>query len=108
MDSLDPTGNGDNRIGVWALTNQGAVASGQSPTLSRILITSEPYASPPNAVQKGSSSLLVTADDRMQQVQFINGSLWGGLSTALSIPGDTAQRSPAPSVQVHPRLAATP
>jgi hypothetical protein len=107
MDSLDPTGNGDNRIGVWALTNQGAVALGQSPTLSRILITSEPYASPPNAVQKGSSSLLVTNDDRMQQVQFINGSLWGELSTALSIHGDTAQRSAAAWFQVQPQLSGT-
>jgi hypothetical protein len=106
MDSLDPTGNGDSKIGVWALTNQGAVALGQSPTLSRILITSEPYASPPNAVQKGSSTLLVTDDDRMQQVQFINGSLWGALSTALSIPGDT-KRSAAAWFQVQPQLSGT-
>jgi hypothetical protein len=103
MDSLDPNGTGDNRIGVWAMTNQGAVALGQTPTLSNIVISSEAYGIPPNAVQKGSTTLLVTDDDRMQQVQFNNGSLWGSLSTVLKVRG--IRVSAAAWLQVQPQLS---
>jgi len=60
---------------------------------------------PPNAVQKGASSLLNTGDDRMQQVEFINGQLWGALDTVLAIPGDTAPRAAAAWFRVQPHLA---
>ncbi|MDQ6644447.1 MAG: hypothetical protein M3Y76_08360, partial [Chloroflexota bacterium] len=86
MNSLDPNGTFDNRIGVWAMTNRQAVSQGGTPTLSNLVITSEPYGVPPPAVQKGSSSRLDAGDDRMQQVQYINGNLWGELGTAVTIP----------------------
>ena len=38
MNSLDPNGTLDNRIGVWAMTNQNAVSQGNIPTLSSVVI----------------------------------------------------------------------
>jgi len=40
----------------------------------------------------------------MQQTQFINGSIWGELDTALTIPGDTADRAGAAWFRVRPHL----
>ena len=105
LNSLDPSGTGDNRIGVWAITNRVAVWTGGIPTLSKVVLTSEAYALPPNAVQKGSSSTLASDDDRMQQTQYINGSVWGELDTAVSISGDTAVRAGAAWFQVNPSLS---
>jgi hypothetical protein len=105
LNSLDPNGTTDNRLGVWALTNGAAVSSGGVPTLSNVVVDSETYGVPPNAVQQGASSQINTGDDRMQQVEFINGQLWGALDTALTIPGDTAVRSAAAWFTVQPHLA---
>jgi hypothetical protein len=104
LNSLDPNGTFDTRIGVWALTNLKAVTSGGTPTLSSMVIPSEAYGVPPNAQQRGSSSLLTTDDDRMQQTQFINGNLWGELTTGLTIPGDPVARAGAAWFQVQPRI----
>jgi hypothetical protein len=95
MNSLDPNGTFDNRIGVWAMTNVAAVGNGGAPKLSSTVTQSEPYAIPPGAQQKGASSLLDSGDDRMQQVQFANGTLWGELGTSLTIPNDPAERAGA-------------
>jgi hypothetical protein len=105
LSALDPNGTFDNRIGVWAMTNRDEVGRGEAPTLSSVIIGSEPYAVPPNAMQKGASSLLNTGDDRMQQVQFIHGSIWGELDTALTIPGDSTVRTAAAWFKVKPSLA---
>lgn len=105
MNSLDPNGTFDNRIGVWAMTNREAVGKGGTPTLSHIVISSEPYGVPPPAVQKGSTGMLDSGDDRMQQVQFINGSLWGALTTAVTISHDTAERAGAAWFNVTPHLS---
>ncbi|MFL5588228.1 MAG: hypothetical protein ACJ8DI_11300 [Ktedonobacteraceae bacterium] len=104
MDSLDPNFTFNNRIGVWAMTNRQAVSQGGAPTLSHVVITSEPYGVPPPAVQKGSSSTLDSGDDRMQQVQYINGNLWGELTTAVTIPNDNAERAGAAWFKVNPHL----
>ena len=104
MDSLDPNFTFNNRIGVWAMTNRQAVSQGGIPTLSHIVITSEPYGVPPPAVQKGSSSTLDSGDDRMQQVQYINGNLWGELTTAVTIPNDNTERAGAAWFEVNPHL----
>jgi hypothetical protein len=106
MNSLDPNGTGDNRLGVWAITNEQAVSQGKIPTLSSLVITSEAYAIPPGAIQKGASSLLDAGDDRLQQVQFINGDLWGALDTAVTILNDTATRAGAAWFEVQPQLDA--
>jgi hypothetical protein len=104
MNSLDPNGTGDNRIGVWALTNRNAVFQGNVPVLSSVVITSEPYAIPPGAMQQGASSLLDSGDDRMQQVENINGDLWGELTTAVTISGDSTTRAGAAWFKVHAHL----
>ena len=104
MNSLDPNGTFDNRLGVWAMTNRPAVANGGKPTLSSTVITSEPYAIPPGAQQKGSTSLLDSGDDRMQQTQFIAGELWGELGTSVTIPNDPEARAGAAWFAVHPTL----
>jgi hypothetical protein len=105
LSELDPTGNGDNRIGVWAMTNRNRVATGGSPTLSKVVISSEPYAIPPGAQQKGATSLLDSGDDRMQQASFVNGTLWGELTTNLRPAGDTTDRAGAAWFQVRPKLS---
>jgi hypothetical protein len=104
LESVDPTGTFDNRIGVWALTYQEEVSEGGIPALTNIVITSEVFGVPPNAVQQGSTSLLNTGDDRMQQVQFIGGELWGELNTALTLPGDPTQLSANAWFQIHPSV----
>lgn len=105
LNSLDPFGTFDNRIGVWAMTNRGAVGKGNVPTLSSTIITSEPYGVPPHAIQQGSTSTLDAGDDRMQATQFINGDIWGALGTAITIPGDSAPRDGIAWFQVHPSLS---
>ena len=106
LQSLDPNGTFDNRVAAWALTNTSAVSSGGTPTLSSTVLTSEPYGIPPNAQQKGATSLLNSGDDRMQQTQFINGSIWGELTTAVTIPGDSGERAGAAWFRVQPHLTA--
>jgi hypothetical protein len=106
LESIDPTSTFDNRIGVWALTHQQVVSKGGIPTLTNIVINSEVFGVPPNAVQMGSTSLLNTGDDRMQQVQFIGGELWGELNTAFNFPGDPTQLSANAWFKIHPRVQA--
>jgi hypothetical protein len=104
LSSLDPNGTGDNRIGVWALTDVARVSSGGTPRLSSVIVTSEPYAIPPQAEQKGSTSQLDSGDDRMQQTQFINGEIWGELDTAVTPAGDSMQRAGAAWFRVEPQV----
>ena len=68
-------------IGVWAMTNRTALQHGHSPVLSSTVITSETYGLPPASAQKGATSTIDSGDDRMQQTQYINGSLWGELTS---------------------------
>jgi hypothetical protein len=105
MNSLDPTGTFDNRLGVWAMTDRTAVQLGGLPTLSSIVITSETYGLPPPAAQKGSTSTIDSGDDRMQQTQFINGTIWGELTSAVSISGDSTERAGAAWFSVHPTVS---
>ena len=105
LNSLDPNGTFDQRIGVWAMTNRGAVANGGKPTLSSLVIGSEAYGIPPGAEQKGATSLLDAGDDRIQQTQFINGDVWGELDTSVTIPNDSAARAGAAWFDVHPTVS---
>lgn len=104
LGSLDPNGTFDQRLAVWALTNTSAVSSGGKPTLSSAVVNSEAYGVPPAAEQQGADSLLDSGDDRMQQTQFIKGNLWGELTTALTIPGDSTERAAAAWFNVQPHL----
>ncbi len=105
MNSLNPNGTFDQRVGVWAMTNLSAVGSGGTPKLSSIVTQSEAYAVPPGAEQKGTSSLLDSGDNRMQQVQFAGGTVWGELGTSLTIPNDPVERAGAAWFNVRPGLS---
>lgn len=105
LNALDPNGTFDQRIGVWALTNVAGIDKGVKPTLSSYVLPSEAYGVPPGAEQKGSTSLLDSGDDRMQQVQYIAGHVWGELDTSVTIPNDTAARAGAAWFKVTPTLS---
>jgi hypothetical protein len=107
LSSLDPNGTGDHRIGVWALTNVSAVDAGGAPVLSKAVILSEPYSQQPLAAQKGSTTRIDSGDDRMQQVQFINGQIWGALGTGVVVDANPrgTPHAGAAWFSVQPRLA---
>ena len=105
LSQLDPDGNGDNRIGVWAMTGRDKVAKGGSPTLSKMVIKSEAYSLGQPALQRGATSTIDPGDDRMQQASFVNGTLWGELGTAVRPAGDSADRVGIAWFQVRPHLA---
>ena len=105
LSSLDLTGNGDNRLGVWAMTNREAVAAGGIPTLSSVVITSEAYSPPPFGIQLGGQGIVLdSGDDRMQQAQFIGGSLWASLDTAFVPDGEFFPVAAAAWFKVTPHL----
>ena len=107
LSQLDPKSKGDNRIGVWAMTNRDRVATGGTPTLSKMVITSQPYDNPAPAAQKGSTSKIDPGDDRMQQVSYVGGTVWGELGTGLSAGGGSSNRPAAAWFQVKPTLSGT-
>jgi hypothetical protein len=104
LNSLDPTGTFDNRLGVWAMTHVDRVAHNGMPVLTNKVIDSEPYGFPPPAEQKKSSSTIDSGDDRMQQTQYIGGDIWGELTTGITVPGDATQRAGAAWFAVRPTL----
>jgi len=106
LSSLDPSGQGSHQIGVWAMTRRNRVGKGGIPTLTSTLINSEGYANPPPAPQKQVSSTLDSGDDRMQSTQFIGGTVWGELTTAVRPAGDSMVRAGGAWFQVKPRLGA--
>jgi hypothetical protein len=115
MASLDPNSTFDNRLGVWALTNQQSVTTGKGmPQLTSTVITSETYGFPPNAVTPPgycsncgapTTGIVQTDFDAMEEVQYINGHLDGALNTAVTIPGDTTERAGIAWFQVIPVLS---
>jgi hypothetical protein len=95
LSSLDFQGTLDNRIAVWALSNTSSLLS-KTPDvwLTNDVITSEVYGQPPLATQKAGpyplgqslgdpEEMINTDDDRMQQVTYASGHLWGALSTVV-------------------------
>jgi hypothetical protein len=104
LSSLDPDGTGDHRIGVWALTHGDRVGTGGTPVLTSKVIESEPYVVPEAAQQKGSSLLIDSGDDRMQQTQYLNGQIWGELATGVTPPGAATPRAGAAWFAVRPTL----
>jgi hypothetical protein len=107
LSQLDPKGKGDNRIGVWALTNRNRVATGGSPTLSKLVLGSESYVAPAPSPQRGASSTLDSGDTRMQQASFVGGTIWGELGTGLKVAGAATNRAGAAWFQVRPKLSGT-
>jgi hypothetical protein len=96
LSALDFDATTDNRIAVWALTNTKSL---DDPTPAVTLtapsiLSSETYGQPPNAEQKkgptpfGDSlgepeEQVATNDDRMNQVVYAAGKLWGGVNTVV-------------------------
>jgi len=119
MSALDFNGSGDTRIAVWSLSNTSSLDSTPALRLDNTLVSTEKYLVPPKAGQKdGDTPLrdclndsdcstlvfggtdpfapnplnpLNTNDDRMNQVVYANGSLWGGVNTAVRQPGGTTR-----------------
>ncbi len=109
LSALEFAGGFDNRIAVWALSNTSTLGN-VSPDvhLTHAIVGSEVYGAPPPAEQdqtgpapfgqfgikqfgfgNGSEplALLNSNDDRMNQVVYSNGRLWGGLNTRLQASG---------------------
>jgi hypothetical protein len=101
----DATNGARPPIGVWAMTNRTALQHGNSPVLSSTLITSEPYGQPPAAAQKGATSTIDSGDDRMQQTQYINGTIWGEVTSSVTIAHDSTVRAGAAWFSVTPTLS---
>jgi hypothetical protein len=93
----------DDRIAVWAITNTQSLGS-QHPalTLSFNVLGSETYGQPNPAVQRAGDiplgdsvgeglEQLNTNDDRMNQVVFSDGVLYGGVNSLLSVGGEDHQ-----------------
>jgi hypothetical protein len=106
LSSLDPNATSDTRVEVSAIT-QRDIHNGQTPLLSDVVITSEAYAFPVPAVQKGSAGRLNQDDDRMQQAEWINGSVSAELDTAIFIGSDPTVRDGAAWFKIAPTLTGT-
>ncbi len=114
MNSLDPNNTFDNRLGVWAMTNRDHVAQGVIPTLTATVISSEAYAMPPNAqtppgfnpgFAEPTTGVVTNDFDALQEVQYINGKLYGALDTSVNIPGDASARSGVAWFVVKPAIS---
>lgn len=108
--TVDPSGNNnsfDHRLGVFALTNQAAVTAGGLPTLSNPTIINSEFYAQPNVALNPNSNVLNADDDRMQQVEYINGNLMGALDTAVSIKGDPVNRDGAAWFDIEPSLSSS-
>jgi hypothetical protein len=90
-------------LGLWALSDTGAVTTGAVPKLSARIITSEVYGFPvPALTTNGLSLATFSNDSRMQQVQFINGHLWGALDSAVAVNHDPVTRDGAAWFEIQP------
>ena len=95
LSSLDPKGTGDQRVGVWALTNVSAVGSGGVPVLSRMVIASEPYSIPPPASQKGAKARSTPATTACSRCSSSEGT-FGAPSARACRRRETPRRAQAP------------
>jgi len=107
LSSLDFAGTLTNQIAVWALTNTSSLtAATPNVQLAVDVIDSEIYGQPPLAQQTAGPTplldllnsgffgklrlehlgLIASNDDRMNQVVFANGNLWGGVNTVVKTP----------------------
>jgi hypothetical protein len=116
LSALDFTGTLDNRIAAWALTNTRSLTQASpNASLTNVVISSEVYGQPPLATQKAGpyplgqslgdpEETLNTDDDRMQQVTFSQGHLWGALTTIVS--DGTHQNAGVAYFVVKPKIVA--
>ena len=100
LSALDFNGATDDRIAVWKLTNTSSLATTPNLTMTSFLVQTVTYGQPPAVTQKPGStplidylkatrqanehlSLLNSNDDRMNQVVYAHGNLWGAVNTAV-------------------------
>jgi hypothetical protein len=103
LSALDFTGGLDNRIAVWAMTGTSTLGTTDQVTLTSKVLASETYAQPPDAEQRNGPTPLLDAeaaglrgvksvehlellagnDDRMNEVKYAGGKLWGDVNTAV-------------------------
>jgi hypothetical protein len=96
LSALDFDATTDNRIAVWAMTNTSSLddATPDVTLTAPTPISSETYGQPPNAEQKKGPIPLgdavgepeeevATNDDRMNQVVYAAGNLWGAVNTVI-------------------------
>lgn len=97
LSALDFDATTDNRLAVWALTNTKSL-NDPTPAVNfagPAIVASETYGQPPNAQQKPGPTPLgdalheheeqvATNDDRMNQVVYAAGKLWGAVNTVIT------------------------
>jgi hypothetical protein len=108
LSALDFDATLDNRIALWALTNTASLATATpAVSLAGVVMPSEVYGQPPDAVQKDGSTplasvvqqlfgaknpnsgasakeeLLAANDDRMNQTVYAGGKIWGAVNTVV-------------------------
>ncbi|GAC1456561.1 MAG: hypothetical protein NVS4B1_16840 [Ktedonobacteraceae bacterium] len=114
MNTLDPNGTFDNRLGVWALTNRASIATGVVPNLSATVINSEAYANTVNAqtppgynpgLKAPTTGLVDAGGDVMQEIEYINGHLVGAAQTSVTIAGESAARDGIAWFDVTPNVS---
>jgi hypothetical protein len=118
LSSLDFSATADDRITVWFLTNTSSLR-GNTPTLAfnNVVIQTEIYGQPPAATQKAGATplgtllgfpeeLLNSDDDRMNEVYFSQGRLFGAVNTF--ILGKTAPRVGIAWFQIEPGKTVSP
>ncbi|HKF36665.1 MAG TPA: hypothetical protein VKB35_07145, partial [Ktedonobacteraceae bacterium] len=105
---FDAQGNNNSSsrtLGLWSLGDTASVTTGGIPTLSAMTITSELYTFPAAALTTNGLSLATFSNDsRMQQVQYIDGQLWGALDTALLFKGSPVAFDGIAWFEIHPRV----
>jgi hypothetical protein len=77
-------------LGVLAMTG---VPGGQPVQFTEAHLSTGPTNAPPGAVQKGSTVLVQTGDDRLQNAIWQNGVLWSAGNASCVPSGDTALRA---------------
>ncbi len=117
LSTRDMSGTIDNQLDVWAVTNTSAIASGHgTPRLRHLQLTSQTYACdclagapaggatqkagdyplgqggyPAGGIEPGQAlARLSTNDDRMHQVTYADGMLWGAASTVMRVTGSSS------------------
>ncbi|HEY8437434.1 MAG TPA: hypothetical protein VIK65_02370, partial [Candidatus Limnocylindrales bacterium] len=103
LSALDFNAGLDNRIAVWAMTGTSTLGTTDQVTLTSKVLASEAYGQPPDAEQKDGPTPLLDAeraglegvksvehlellagnDDRMNEVKYAAGRLWGDVNTAV-------------------------
>ncbi len=103
LSALDFNATLDNRIAVWGLTGTSTLGTTNAVSLTSKVLDSEVYGQPPDAEQKNGPTplkdaeaqglegvksvehleLLAGNDDRMQEVKYAAGTLWGDVNTVV-------------------------